>query len=193
MTENTPTMKVLVKNQFLFDGDKSQSGFTEGVLVSVRAVKGKALTFSVLLENGVLFTGLPIHALGGGRVRALHELEMWDCLSYSIDVFELGLLRGMRVSVKLTTEEILQGEYVFTVDFNCKSELSGLAETPDEWKMLHFVRLDEGNFCLYPQNRIIFMDQSLASKAGVIPGYKVNTSDWKAETWAKGIRDGYRY
>ena len=194
MIKNLPSIKLKVINKFLFNGDEKQTGTTNGLLTFARAIKGKALTFGILLENGVLFTGLPIHSLcTQEHMYKLQQLQMWDCLSYGFDVLEIDAIKFMNCTVKLTSGEIQPGHYLFSIDFNSASELSNLSETPDEWKMFHFIQLDDGAFALYPQNRIMFNDNSLTSKAAQLPKYKVNTKDWKCEDWTAKLEHGYNY
>lgn len=183
MTINIPNIKLFVRNEFLFNQEKGHGEFTEGILVSARSVKNKAMTFTVLLENGVLFTGLPLHALCRDKCDSieLSIAQMWDCISYDVQCIELSLVRYSNVTVKLTDNKIVPGEYLFSIDFDHSNTMTSLSETPDEWKMMHFIVLDDGQFVLYPQNRIRWLDSSLTDVSQPIPAYKVNTIDWKAE------------
>jgi len=57
---NLPPIRVSVPHIFLgLPGGSSESGH----LISVRAMLNQAFQFSVLLDSGALYTGLPAHAL----------------------------------------------------------------------------------------------------------------------------------
>lgn len=199
LSSSTPSVQLLVRNEFLYNQSSGQNEYTKGWLVGVRTIKGLAVTFYVLLENGVLFTGLPVHALVWKpcEKRELGELEMWDALSYDHSIFQFDFLKGMACLVLLRNKNTYEGEYLFTIDFSSSGSLTSIAESPNEWKLFHFIKLKEGNFCLYPQNRIMFKDASL-----VIPTdpstikYKVNTTEWGCEDgnkWTVGYDSSYMY
>jgi hypothetical protein len=63
--------------------------------------------------------------------------------------------------------------------------------------MFHFIKLDNGNFALYPQNRIIFKDASfIVSTDPKTIDYKVNTTEWGCEDgnkWTVGDDSNYLY
>ena len=158
-----------------------------------------AVTFCVLLENGVLFTGLPINAFCTKSCdkQSLSDLELWDCLSYDNNLIEMNLLKGMNCSVFLKNKTKEPAKYLFTIDFCNSSTLSGLSETPNEWKMFHVLELNSGNYCIYPQNRIQFMDASLCKHEDVTDiGYKVNQTKYVCEDgnkWSVSNDEDYLY
>ena len=63
LSSSAPSIPLLVRNEFLYNQKSGHGEYTKGWLVGIRTVKGLAVTFYVLLENGVLFTGLPVLAL----------------------------------------------------------------------------------------------------------------------------------
>lgn len=190
MNTNTPLIKVYVRNAFLFDQGLEEhqlnapTGFTRGLLVGVRSIQGQAYQFHVLLNNGALFCGLPIHALAHKQdapKRTLKELQMWDCLSYETECVEFRALRRMPVLV--TYSDLGPGTYRFSLDCNSQhSSHSNLSETPDEWKLNHFIELEDGNFCIVPSYKLNFLDRSLCTNQD-IGKYKTNTTLWASEGW----------
>jgi len=200
LSSSSPSIPVFVRNEFLYNQQKGLDSFTPGWVVGLRTVKGFAVTFYVLLENGVLFTGLPLHALChkvDAPKRVLSDVEMWDSLSYDHSIFQLDFLKKMSAKVLLKNKEILDSEYVFSIDFSNQTGLTGIAESPNEWKVFHFMKLKEGNFALYPQNRIIFKDASIIKSVDPKTiDYKVNTQEWFSEDgkkWTVGDDDNYIY
>jgi len=200
LSSSTPSIQVFVKNEFLHNQEEGHGLFTKGWITALRTIKGYAVTFYVLLENGVLFTGLPIHSFVHKKEAAkldLSDLELWDSLSYDHSVFQIEFLKNMSCSVLLKNKTIEQGEYLFSIDFSNQTGLSGISETPNEWKVFHFLKLKNGNFALYPQNRIIFKDASLIKETSLQTiNYKVNTQEWLSENgnkWNVSNDDNYIY
>lgn len=175
---NLPPIYVYVWDYFLFDCDSSKEGKTGGHLVSVRARSNQALQFTVLLDNGALFTGLPAHAitfredLVNGKLE-LPDAQMWDCVSDGIDVFCMESIRYADCTVKTNNLGIKNGSYLFTIDFIGE----GYSRNPTHWKQLHAIRTSDGYFILYTQYRIIFTDKGLNSETR-IPEYRANTKHW---------------
>lgn len=200
LSSSCQNLPVYVRNEFLHNQEEGFDTITSGWIVGLRTVKGAAVTFYVLLENGVLFTGLPIHALCHqplAEKATLSNLEMWDALSYDHSVFQLDFLKGMACSVLLKNKTICEGEYCFSIDFSNQTGLKGIAESPNEWKAFHFIKLKNGNFALYPQNRIVFKDASLTKTTNLDKiKYKVNTIEWSSEDgnkWTVAGDSNYLY
>jgi hypothetical protein len=176
--QNLPPIRVFVWDYFLFDSDSSQEGKTGGHLISVRARQNQALQFTVLLDNGALFTGLPANAITFtekllDRKLELFDAQMWDCISDSIEVFTMESLRYAECEVK--GEHINKlGKYLFTIDFIGE----GYSRHPTHWKQLHAIQTTDDYFVLYPQYRIKFLDAALIDDKKNLPKYKANSYHW---------------
>lgn len=179
MNKNLAPIAIYVRNEFLFNSVKGHGEVTPGYLISVRSLQNQALQFSVLLNNGALFTGLPAHALcfkTDAKPRNLQDCQMWDNISSSIDVITLETLRYMSCTVKLEhSKEIVKGEYLFSVDYTGNEDFS---RCPTHWKTLHAIKLEDGNFTLYPQYRIKFQDKAICGDSGEFPEYRFNDKIW---------------
>ncbi len=176
--KNLPPIRVYVWDYFLFDGDSNQYKKTTGHLISVRARQNQALQFSVLLDNGALFTGLPAHAITFrddlfNQKLNLQDAQMWDCVSDQIDVFCMESLRYAQLVVKPSMIESKSGMYLFTIDFVGE----GFSRHPTHWKQLHAIQTTDGYFMLYPQYRIQFIDEALLENEK-LPKYKANSKQW---------------
>lgn len=177
---NLPPIPVFIWDRFLFDDDSNHTGKTGGHLISVRARQNQALQFSVLLDNGALFTGLPAHSISftnncSSQVIKLEQAQMWDCISDSIEVFTIESLRYARcfiVTNKMNTNQ--HGKYLFTIDFTGE----GYSRHPVHWKQLHAIQTDDNYLMLYPQYRIRFEDEALFEKPEKFPEYKANSKHW---------------
>jgi hypothetical protein len=180
MNKSLPPIGVYVRNHFLFSEASGHGQFTYGHLIGVRALQNQALQFLVLLENGALFTGLPAHAIcfeEGAKERSLLDCQMWDNISSSIDVIQLSTMLYMPCTVKLEdSKEIVSGQYLFSIDYVGDSDFS---RNPIHWKMLHVIKLDEGNMVCYPQYRVQFRDTAICAEAGKgLPAYSFNEKIW---------------
>lgn len=176
--QNLPPIQVFVWNKFLHDNDSNYEGKTECHLMAVRARQNQALQFSVLLETGALFTGLPVNAITFrpdcvNPILTLQDSQMWDCISDDIEVFCIESLRYAECKV-LGDQLAVSGIYLFTVDFVGE----GYSRHPTHWKQLHAVQTLSGDLLLYPQYRIIFLDKALCSENPDIQKYKANTKQW---------------
>lgn len=176
--QNLPPIEVFIWNRFLHDSDPNYEGKTQGHLVSVRARQNQALQFSVLLETGALFTGLPAHAVTFrkdclNKILNLSDAQMWDCVSDDIEVFTIESLRYAECEV-IGNQIAASGKYLFTIDFVGE----GYSRHPTHWKQLHAVQTLSGDLLLYPQYRIIFLDKALCLSNSDIPKYKANTTQW---------------
>jgi hypothetical protein len=176
---NLPPIYVYVWDYFLFDCDSSKEGKTGGHLVSVRARSNQALQFTVLLDNGALFTGLPAHSITfredfiNGKLQ-LPDAQMWDCVSDDIDIFCMESLRYAECEVIPNMIEAKSGIYLFTIDFVGE----GYSRHPTHWKQLHAIQTRDGYFMLYPQYRVRFIDNALFEDMDMLPKYKANTKQW---------------
>jgi hypothetical protein len=176
---NLPPIPVYVWDHFLYDCESSNRNKTSGHLISVRARQNQALQFTILLDNGALFTGLPAHAITFTEstlndIRPLPDCQMWDCISDDIDVFTMESLRYADCEVKAGELGFVSGQYLFTIDFVGE----GYSRHPTHWKQLHAVQTNAGYFLLYPQYRIRFIDKALLEDKKELPRYKANTRHW---------------
>ena len=174
---NLPPIRVFIWNRFLFNDNSSYSGKIGGHLVSVRARQNQALQFTVLLDNGALFTGLPAHSISFredeiNSILNLQDSQMWDCISDDIEVFTMETIRYAECEV-LGNQIAASGKYLFTIDFVGE----GYSRHPTHWKQLHAVQTMSGHFLLYPQYRIRFLDKALCSNQD-LPNYQANEKHW---------------
>lgn len=161
MTINLPKLKVQVISRY-FSKDRSIY-LRNGYLVAARCLYGDAIKFTVHLENGALYGGLPIEALvvdgaigvvvGDGMTTDI--LQPWSCLEGPAQVISYDYLRNAEIQVN--SPEIKQtGEYLFTIDYHG----DGLARDPEQHKTHNIVRLqNSGRLCAMPNNYLVFTDE----------------------------------
>lgn len=180
---NLPPLQVFVSNSATGVGVGSEAG----TLISVRAQQNQALQFSVLLESGALYTGLPISALSRTELfnpTALSKAQAYDCISSNIEVITLETLRHMKCTyLPFGEKEPIKALYLFTIDFI----ETGLARHPVQWKQFHILQDSiSGGLVAYPQYRIQFKDGALCPDGNKsLPDYKFNDTIHLSETWEK--------
>lgn len=174
-----PPIRVYVRTKFLYETPKSDN-VEEGHLIGVRSLQNQALQFSVILQTGALYTGLPLHAIcfsPAAVERSLEDVLMWDNISSSIQVFTLETLVYMPCTVKTNTKYIISGEYLFSIDYIGHNDLS---RSPRDWKQVHVIKATDGNMYIYPQYRLQFLDTALCLDAPEgLPKYKHNDTIWR--------------
>ena len=198
LVANLPPIQCYIRKEYLYDFQKGFGEFEPCYWVSVKSIKGKALYIESLLVNyGALYDKLPISAYVwktdlGEEQLPLDFLEIWDSFSYNISVIEKTTLSGLKCQVFMKDKKFYKGEYLFTID-SCHSDPNelnvSLSETPNEHKSFNIIKLDNGQFCAQPNNRVLFFDQSLTPKGITTPDFKVSTHEFKCEDGTKWAAD----
>lgn len=191
-----PPEKVWIRAEYLYDFDPNYEGdLIEGVWVSVKSIRGQAFRFETYLpEFGALYDKLPIdaflwdyHCDLGDRL-PLDVLQIWDCMSYHIELIEKPFLKGLRAEFFGKDKQLHGGEYMWTID-SCEPDpripAFGFSETPEEHKSFNMLRLDNGQFALQPNNRTRFFDPAITHAELKTPDFKVCTKTYRVENTAK--------
>lgn len=188
MNADVPYFKAFVRERFFYQGDATKSGHIPVVVFGIRSVSPRALGFHVMTERGAMYSPLPIHALCAREDAAemkLSELELWDCFGEDVEVHEFDFLAERRCRIWMPArDEWLRGSYRFTLDWHSNP----WSEEPSEWKCMHLIELDNGNYALQPNNRILWHDGSVIAKPyedGERPDFKVQNVVWSAESEAE--------
>jgi len=206
LIDNIPTYKVFVRKEYLTNFQSGQGVYEEGVWITCKAKLQKALLFeTMLIQYGALYDKLPISAfvwrtdVKPEELLPLDCLQLWNCLSYNITVIEKTWLQGLHVDVLMKNSKMYTGTYLFTIDF-CSSDPNVLnstdSERPEEHKSSNIIKLDNGQFCAQPNNRIWWRQPSLIPDNRLKPYFKACTIDYTAEVrsrWSVGDCDDYFY
>lgn len=187
LNANLPIINCLIRNEFLFNHEKGQGEFTPADVHSVASIQGRSPLFEAFLENGVNWTRRPIHAFAWNQkaeVLPLTEHIYWDCFSDYVDVKVRERLGGLRADLISITGVKRQGLYLFTIDWSHQDKNmvdTGFSETP-EHKCGHVFKMDNGNYFIYPNNRIIWMDRAWTlNRIDSNPGYKIDMNIYSVE------------
>lgn len=192
---NLPSNKVYVRREFLLDGQEGHGEFVEGIWVTAKSIPGRAFYFETYLpEYGALFDKLPISAFVSSPELPeddlpLPDLQFWNCMDYGITCITKQFIGSMDYEIFTRSHKHLHGTYLFTLDnyhtHNDEIDYS-TSEVPQEHKSFNCLELENGQYCLYPNNRMRVYDNSLTPPEPKQPDFKVSTEYYQVE-------NGYQY
>jgi len=160
---------------------------------------------TLLIDYGALYDKLPISAftwktdVDQKELLPLEYLQLWSCLSYNIAIIKKSFLEGLRCQVFMKNRKLYPGEYMFTIDA-CHSDRNSLdvtlSENPEEHKSFNIIKLDNGQFCAQPNNRILWEHSSMVPLEKKKPYFKVCNIDYACEVepkWSVSHSDEFFY
>ena len=190
LNANIPVQYAQVRKEYLYDLKSHHGEVEDCVIFGLASLAGKAVLFHCLLPNGAIYYRLPISAFiqraydisQVPRMR-LDELELWDSFSYYPAITVFDFLAGQECKYLGKDKKFYTGEYLFTIDW-AHPEPNILdvdhSEIPQEHKCGHFIALDNGNYAIQPNNRILWHVGNFTTK-NEWPDYKTQTSEWSVE------------
>jgi hypothetical protein len=121
----------------------------------------------------------------------LHKVQMWECLSGDIEVWQKAQLCDVPMLVNMGRGcPPMTGHYWFTIDFLPENQAAGMLDVGDvelleEHKEGNVVKLENGQIAIYPNNRLKWMPISLTPKDAVerIPDWNVATNEQWDDWW----------
>lgn len=190
-----PPEKLWVRAEYLYDFKRGHGELVSGVWVSLKSIRGQAFRFETYLpEYGALYDKLPISAfvwhdvLEADDQLPLDELQIWDCMSYHVEVVDKPMLKGLRCEFLGKSRRMHAGEYMFCID-SCNPDPRiadvTFSESAEEHKSFNVIRLDNGQFALQPNNRMRIFDPALTHEQLRTPDFHVSTRIWRVENTAK--------
>lgn len=201
---NVPPIKVWVRREYLRDLEDGHGEFVMGFWVSCKSISGRAFYFETYLpEYAAMYDKLPISAFVSSPNTpvpdmGLEDLQFWNAMDYGVRVLHKSYIANMNVELLTKNHSVQQGEYLFTVDnYHPDSDYSDLnvSEIPDEHKSHNVIALNNGQFAMYPNNRMKLYDLSLTPTKTKKPDFKVSTQYFNVEqgsTWGRlGDTDEY--
>jgi hypothetical protein len=160
-----------VKEEFLYNQKKGHGNFIKGKIFSVSSYKNHALTFQVLLENGGVFSYIPIQAIvdiekykPDTEPLTPKDLLYHDCHDDEICIHDYPALQGPVQIYFRKKQAWLEGQYLFTIDWYRGNEL------------LHMLKVENGQFCALPSHKVLF-----GEKERVLPLYEKMKQIWSVE------------
>lgn len=201
---NLPSTKVWVRKEYLRDLKDGHGEFVEGVWVSAKSIPGRVFYFETYLpEYAAMFDKLPISAFVSFPETPkvdmnLPNLQFWNCMDYGVRAIVKQHISTMDFEVYTRNHGFLKGKYLFTLDnYHVDPDVidTNVSEIPDEHKSHNCILLENGQFCLYPNNRMRLFDLSITPENPKNPDFKVSTHIFQVENgiqWGRlGDTDEY--
>ena len=194
LNHNIPTITCLMRNEYLFNHESGHKEYSLCDVHSVASMEKRVPLFEAYLTNGVNWTRRPITAFCWKKCDpvSLGETMYWDCFSPYIDVNVRARMRGLRAKLITPSNEKKWGEYMMTLDWSWENKAmidTNFSETP-EHKCGHLFKMDNGNFYIYPNNRIIWHDDAWVDKPiDKNPNYKIDLTVYSVENKRRQFTD----
>ena len=188
LNHNLPVFNCFIRDEYMYDHEKGHGSFSVCDVHSVASLERRVPLFECLLENGVNWTRRPIHAFCWKKDAPVHNLNIhmyWDCFSPYVDVNRRNRLANCRADLIDFKGTWRRGTYMFTIDWSWENKAgttdTNFSEDPED-KCGHLFKMDDGNFFIYPNNRIIWMDDSyISNRLLQNPGYKIDQTVYTVE------------
>ena len=190
LNADIPPIYCKVRKEYLYDFEKHHGESIDCVVFGLTSMAGAATLFHIMLPNGAIFWRLPISAFFDRLMDRKdvpemkpHELQLWNSFSYYPSVHMFGYLTSQRGKYLGKDKKFYYGEYLFTIDWgHPESNILDTehSEIPQEHKCGHVLALDNGNFAIQPNNRILWNISNFTT-CSEWPDYKVQNTEWNVE------------
>jgi len=187
---NTPIPVIggYVRGNFLRNQEDSFDKKFPCYIFGMTSIPAQAPLFHFIMEDGGLWWRMPIHAFcwkEDSPQQELDELVLWDSFSYHVSVTSYPVLRNHTCKFISRRRVEYTGRYLFTLDWAGSTDSGDtdftLSEFPSQHKCGHFIKMDNGNFAIQPNNRLVMHDPSFTIKKDLVIHRKYNETLWTAE------------
>ena len=161
LNANIPYIQCYIRNKYIFP--KDDGNVTEGYIFGCKSMLNRPMHFHFQSCFGANFWQMPISAfcsrkdfdvLSQDEEKRLSLLQTWDCQSNNIAVTTFAFLQNKRVDVHCRDKAWRSGKYITTID-DYEGDLNELNvgySNDQDSKCYHLIALDDGNFCIPPNN-----------------------------------------
>ena len=187
---NLPSVEVWVRKEYLTDHQSGHGEFVKGVWVSCKSIPGRTFYFETYLpEYAAMYDKLPISAFVSAPETPspdmdLPNLQFWNCMDYGVVAVTKQFIGSMDYELYTRDFGIQKGTYVCTIDnYHHDPDYVDWAtsENPAEHKSHNLIELNNGQYALYPNNRLRIFDNSLTPMEPKMPDFKVSTEYYQVE------------
>ena len=187
---NLPSVEIWVRKEYLTDHQSGHGEFVKGVWVSAKSIPGRAFYFETYLpEYAAMYDKLPISAFVSEPETPtpdmnLPNLQFWNCMDYGVVSVTKQFIGSMDYELYTRDHGIMKGTYVCTIDnYHQDPDVVDYAtsENPAEHKSHNLIELENGQYALYPNNRMRIYDNSLTPEDPKMPDFKVSTQIYSVE------------
>ena len=185
-----PSVEVWVRKEYLTDHQSGHGEFVKGVWVSAKSIPGRTFYFETYLpEYAAMYDKLPISAFVSDPQTPkpdmdLPNLQFWNCMDYGVVAVQKQFIGSMDYELYTRDFGIQKGTYICTLD-NYHQDPDAIdyatSENPAEHKSHNLVELENGQYALYPNNRMRIFDNSLTPVDAKMPDFKVSTQYYQVE------------
>lgn len=203
LNANITPFEAYVRAEFLRNLEDSHGTVFPCMVFAVCSIPSRAPMFHFMMEDGAVWWRMPVHAFcwkEDAEPMELDELVLWDSFSYYVSVTTFNAIKYNKVRYISRRKKEYEGEYLFTLDWAMESPEypdTGFSEEPGQHKCGHFIKLDNGNYAIQPNNRVRFHDPSFATKPNTtLIERKLNTHIFSVEQnwrWVSSDDDRYEY
>jgi hypothetical protein len=184
----TPIVDAFVRGNFLRNQEDSFDKRFECYIFGMSSIPNKTPLFHFMMPDGGLWWRMPLHAFcwkEDAPLQELDELVLWDSYSYYPSVTTFPMLRNSPVEFVSRRKVKYRGKILFTLDWAHEDRTIpnvGFSEHPSQHKCGHFIMMDNGNFAIQPNNRLIVFDSTYYTQKELLINRKYNTQEWSSET-----------
>ena len=187
---NLPSVEVWVRKEYLTGHQSGHGEFVKGVWVSCKSIPGRTFYFETYLpEYAAMYDKLPISAFVSAPETPspdmdLPNLQFWNCMDYGVVAVTKQFIGSMDYELYTRDFGIQKGTYICTIDnYHQDPEVVDYAtsENPAEHKSHNLIELENGQYALYPNNRMRIYDNSLTPVEPKMPDFKVSTQYYQVE------------
>jgi hypothetical protein len=192
---NLPKARVYIR-QDAFGGHQDE--WEPAWLLSARAMRNRPFAFQAWVDRfAACYDKIPPHCVywfepeANHRPLPLHKIQLWECLSGSVELWTKSQLADVPMIVNLGKgTPPMPGHYWFTLDFVPENQNTGGLDIGDvelleEHKEANVVKLANGQIAIYPNNRLKWLPVSLTKDGAAqqIPIWEVATNEQWDEWW----------
>ncbi len=155
-----------VRSEFITNG--ANTGVENCIIHAISARPSEALTFSVLLENGAQYRGIPIHGLIVGQdpkmfippALELQSHQCWGCFGTEFSIVNMQLNHSMSATWKGSLGNTFTGRGLgWAIEFHN----DGYSNAPHQDKSFNMLVSSEGYLAAMPNNRVRWWDDSFTN------------------------------
>ncbi len=204
LNANIPAIECFVRGNHLRNQKDSHDLYFPCVVFGVTSLPDRSPLFHFIMEDGGVWWRAPITAfchIKGAPEPDIHDVVLWNSFSSYVTATEFTFLKSKRMSYLDRHKNSHTGNYLFTLDWHHPDDnvaYAGWAANPGQHKCGHVIELDNGNYAIQPNNRILAYDPSFTTKAGdLVIERHINENKWDVENGSKWLTedndDNYMY
>lgn len=204
LNANIPAIECYVRGNYLRNQVDSHDKFYPCVVFAVASLPDRSPMFHFMMEDGGLWWRAPISAFchsTDAPQMDIHDLVLWNSFSSYVTVTEFTMLKSKRMTYTDRHRQTHDGNYLFTLDWHHPDDniaYAGWAANPGQHKCGHVIELDNGNYAIQPNNRVLAFDPSFTTKVGsLVIERHINEYKWDVENGHKWLTedddDKYHY